>query len=399
MRVIFNGVSALKPKTGVGHTTTNLHRALCELPGDDAFWLYPGLWTSRVTRRLVGQASSLAGLSVGQASSLAGQARSLSYGLAKAAYRVHFQTAARWGRFDLYHEPNFIPLRTHLPTVVTVHDLSVILHPEWHPADRVAFHERHFHRGIAAADHVIVVSESIRNEVMDRLNVPPDRVTAVHNGIGEQYCPQTVEAVEAMRRKLNLPHRYFLAVGTIEPRKNIATILRAFCDLPASIREACPLVLAGSWGWKSERERDLFESEARHCGVIHLGYVDDADLPSLYTGAAALLYPSFYEGFGLPPVEMLACGGAVIASTAAALREVVGRHAVLLDPLDLNGWREAMRRAVAEPGWLDSTKIGGRAHASQFTWEAAALRTLAVYRHVLGFASAPNASASHRTAA
>jgi alpha-1,3-rhamnosyl/mannosyltransferase len=319
--------------------------------------------------------------------------------LAKAAYRVHFQAAAGWGNFDLYHEPNFVPIDTHLPTVVTVHDLSVVLHPERHPADRVAFHEKHFHRGIAAADHVIVVSESIREEVMATLGLPADRVTAVHNGIGHQFRPQASEVVEALRRKLNLPSRYFLAVGTIEPRKNIATILRAFCDLPTSIREACPIVLAGGWGWKSERERDLFEDEARHRGVIHLGYVDDADLPAIYSGADALLYPSFYEGFGLPPVEMLACGGAVIASTAAAVREVVGGHAVLLESHDLDGWREAMRRAVAEPGWLDSTRSGGQAHASPFTWEAAARRTTAVYRQVLGLEAVSAETASHRAAA
>lgn len=398
MRVIFNGVSALKPKTGVGHTTANLHLALCELPGDDTFWLYPGSWHSQVASRLVGQGRNLSQRAVGRASSLFEQARSLSYRLAKAAYRVHFQSAARWGSFDLYHEPNFVPIRTHLPTVITVHDLSVILHPEWHPADRVAFHERHFHGGIAAADHVIVVSESIRREVIETLNLAPDRVTAVYNGIGEAFQPQPAEVVAATRRRLNLPLRYFLAVGTIEPRKNIATILRAFCDLPASLREACPLVLAGGWGWKSDRDRELFETEARHRGTIHLGYVDDADLPALYSGATALLYPSFYEGFGLPPVEMLACGGAVIASTAAAVREVVGGHAVLLDPHDLDGWREAMRRAVSKRHCLEWMRDGGQTHASQFTWEAAAGRTVAVYRKVLGLPSAPSDLVSRRAA-
>jgi alpha-1,3-rhamnosyl/mannosyltransferase len=306
--------------------------------------------------------------------------------LAKAAYRGHLRAAAGWGGFDLYHEPNFVPVRTHLPTVVTVHDLSVLLYPEWHPVDRVAFHLRHFRRGIATADHVIVVSEAVRREMIDVLGFPADRVTAIHNGIGEQYWPQSPEVIDVIRRKLGLPPRYFLAVGTIEPRKNIGTLLRAFCDLPAETRAACPLVLAGGWGWKSDRERELFETEARHSGVVHLGYVDDADLPGLYAGAAALLYPSFYEGFGLPPVEMLACGGGVIASTAAAVREVVGGHAVLLDPQDLEGWRVAMQRAATEADYLDESRRGGKSHARGFTWEAAARRTLAVYRRVLGIA-------------
>lgn len=389
MRVILNGVSALKPKTGVGHTTANLHRALAELGTEDSFWLYPGEAISGIARLAL------------QRPKPPGRRRSQPDGthrwksrlteLAKAAYRAHFRAAARWGEFDLYHEPNFVPIRTHLPTVVTVHDLSVLLYPEWHPADRVAFHERHFRRGIATADHVIVVSEAVRREMIDVLGFPPDRVTAIHNGISGQFRPQPPEVVEATRRKLGLPPRYFLAVGTIEPRKNIGTLLRAFCDLPAETRAACPLVLAGGWGWKSDRERGLFETEARHRGAIHLGYVDDADLPCLYSGAAALLYPSFYEGFGLPPVEMLACGGGVIASTVAAVREVVGGHAVLLDPHDLESWRDAMRRVTTEADYLDEATRSGVAHAHGFSWEAAARGTLTVYRRVLGIAEpAPN---------
>src|SRR5207253_2488871 len=168
-------------------------------------------------------------------------------------------------------------------------------------------------------------------------------------------------------------------------------------DLPPRARAACPLVLAGGWGWKSGPERELFEAEARNQGAIHLGYVDDADLPALYTGAAALLYPSFYEGFGLPPVEMLACGGGVIASTADAVREVVGRHAVLLDPHDLAGWREAMRRAATDPEFLAESRRGGIAHARRFTWHRAAEQTLAVYRQVLG--SAESVASGPRSAA
>ncbi|MDB5308708.1 MAG: glycosyltransferase family 1 protein [Gemmataceae bacterium] len=386
MRVIINGVSALKPKTGVGHTTANLHRGLAALGTADRFWLYPGDLVGRVAARVLRRPSPPA---PPRAAAGGGPAwRGVLTDLAKAAYREHFRTAARWGNFDLYHEPNFVPVRTHLPTVVTVHDLSVLLHPEWHPADRVAFHERHFRRGVMGADHVVVVSESVRGEMIDLLGLSPDRVTTVHNGIGGQFRPQPATAIAATRRKLGLPPRYLLAVGTIEPRKNIHTLLRAFCALPVEARAACPLVLAGGWGWKSGPERDLFETEARHRGAIHLGYVDDADLPSLYAGAAALLYPSFYEGFGLPPVEMLACGGGVIASTAAAVWEVVGGHALLLAPHDLDGWRDAMRRVATGADFLDEFRRGGEMHAGQFTWDLAARRTLGVYRQVLGVGAA-----------
>jgi glycosyltransferase involved in cell wall biosynthesis len=381
MRVIVNGVSALKPKTGVGHTTVYLHKALCETSPGDSFWLYPGATMTAASRRLLHKPGASGG-----AKSAPHQGKSRVTNLAKAAYREHFRLAARWGDFDLYHEPNFVPIRTHLPTIVTVHDLSVILHPEWHPAERVAMHEKCFHRGIATAAHIIVVSEAVRQEMIDVLGVLPGRVTAIHNGIGDQYLgagPTCGASMSDPRRDARLPERYLLTVGTIEPRKNLLTIMRAYCDLPAQERSACRLVIVGGWGWKSEAERAFFEHEARHRGVVHFGYASDAELPALYAGATALLYPSFYEGFGLPPVEMLAGGGAVIASTAAAVREVVGRHALLLDPLDFEGWRDAMSRIIREPGCLDECRRGGIQHARQFTWSRAANRTLGVYRTVL----------------
>ena len=199
MRVLLNGVSTLRAKTGVGHTTANLHRALCDAAtGDDTFWMYPGRTIARATGRFVGRPGS--GSTGGRGSRLKAGVKEA----AKAAYRLHLRAAARWGAFDLYHEPNFVPVRTHLPTVVTVHDLSVVLHPEWHPADRVAFHARHFEAGLRQADHVVVVSESVRRELIVELGYPASRVTAVLNGIGDDYRPQRPEVVGAARSARSL---------------------------------------------------------------------------------------------------------------------------------------------------------------------------------------------------
>src|SRR5205823_8701447 len=130
-----------------------------------------------------------------------------------------------------------------------------------------------------------------------------------------------------------------------------------YVSLPAEQRERCPLVLVGPWGWRFEELAAYHEAEGRHRNVIHLGYVAEADLPAVYAGARALVFPTWYEGFGLPAAEMLACGGAVIASTSPAVAEVLGSCGFRLDPTDEAGWRDAMVRAVIEPEWIDELRV------------------------------------------
>lgn len=384
MRVLFNGASAIRPKTGVGHTTANLHRALIHRAPNDTFWSYPGERTRRVAGRLLKPAARPAGSTAPPKAAESSFLKRLALRLAQSGYAAHFHTIARLGRFDLYHEPNLVPFRVPLPTVVTVHDLSVILFPNWHPAERVKRYEQAFERGVKTAAHILVDSEAVRSEALRVLGLAPERVTTVHCGIAPAFQPQSPEDIGVVRTRLGLPPRYLLYVGTVEPRKNLTTLLRAFCDLPSLLRESCPLVLGGAWGWRSEPERELFESEARHKCVRYLGYVADEDLPGLYAGAEALFYPSHYEGFGLPPVEMMACGGAAVASTADAVREVVGTHAPLLHPTDLVGWRESMRRAITDRDYLAAYRGQGVTHAARFSWDRAAEQTLHVYQRVLG---------------
>jgi len=397
MRILFNGASAIRPKTGVGHTTANLHRALASAFPKDKFWLYPGERVRRRVTRLFKPAVRPTGTISPPKPANPSLLKRVALNLARTGYSLHFHTAARIGQFDLYHEPNLVPFRVALPTVVTVHDLSVLLFPEWHPAERVKRYEQAFARGIETAAHVLVDSHAVRSEALRILGLAPERVTTVPCGIDPNFRVQSPEEVNAVRTRLALPSRYLLYVGTIEPRKNLTTLLRAYCDLPGNLRDDCPLILGGSWGWKSEPERELFENEARHRGVRYLGYVADQDLPGLYAGAEALFYPSHYEGFGLPPVEMMACGGLAIVSTAAAVREVVGTAAQMLDPNDLPAWREAMRTVIAERDSFVGYRFSGIANASRFTWENAARQTYSVYQNVLGLA--PAASGSTRSAA
>lgn len=393
MRVIFHRRVLAGQQTGVGHYASQLLRAMRDLPQDveiDCFpsgWLWSACHAWETLRffhdRLALRKRHLRWLGcLAPLKWLAGKAFT---GLAHAGLAVldwQVQKTFGSGRYDLYHEPNFIPLRTELPTVVTVHDLSVLLHPEWHPARRVQVYERRFDRGLRQCQHVIAGSETIRQQVIRVMNLPAERVTRVYYGVRPHLEPLPGDYTAQMLGGLGLRPGYLLSLGTIEPRKNILMLLRAYCALPQALRDRCPLLLVGAWGWKSEPVREFYHAEARHRGVKHLGYLPDHQLPALYNGARALVYPSFYEGFGLPCMEMMACGGAVLASTAGVFRETLKGQANLIPAEDEGAWRRALARVIEEDDWLASLRRGATHLARGYTWEKTAAETLAVYRRV-----------------
>jgi glycosyltransferase involved in cell wall biosynthesis len=390
MRVLINGMVLNGKKTGIGHYTAELVRCLAPLLGAESLCVHRPAWVEAARRwliRLRPPANSTPSPSSQPpqktpSPSVRGRVVNALRDVGKAAYQYHFQRTAGRG-FALYHEPNFLPMDCDLPTVTTVHDLSVLLHPEWHPADRVASYERDFESGLARSQHVITISENARQEIIRHLGMPADRVSRTYMGIRPGLRPMPREEVETKRRALNLPPNYLLYLGTIEPRKNLMTLLRAYCALPGAVRAEFPLVLVGGWGWNSADVAEFLQDEARHMGVLYLGYVDEAHLGVLYNGARALVFPSRYEGFGLPPIEMMACGGAVLASTAGSIVETVGRQAHLTDPDDLDGWRQALLRVCTDQDWWLGLRRGAEETARPFTWEQCALDTLAVYDRVL----------------
>jgi alpha-1,3-rhamnosyl/mannosyltransferase len=381
MRVVVNQLAALGRRTGVGHYTAELLHGLRGQTPDGTVTAFPGPLVRRARQAWgwLRQRRSAGGAGGGGAS-----AGPSMRGLARVILGRYFRTLCRLRRFDVYHEPNYLPLPCEVPTVATVHDLSVLLHPEWHPADRVAAFERDFRDGLRQCTHVLTDTDCVRREIMQTLGLPPERVTRAYVGIRRQLRPLAADEVRRGREALGLPPEYLLFVGTLEPRKNVLRLLRVYCSLPEAVRSRWPLVLVGGWGWNAGDVADYLHGEARHRGVRHLGYVADADLPVLYNAARALVYPSLYEGFGLPPVEMLACGGAVLASTAGALAETVGGQAHLIPAEDEDGWRAAMLRVVADDDWWQALRRGAVAAARRYTWENCAAATLRVYRKVCG---------------
>lgn len=386
MRVIVNELQGLKQRTGIGHYTAELLRCARHQAAGDVIDGFPGGWVRRASSRFFRAGGNLG--QPGKQANRLGKLKSAAVGMARDGWQGflnrRFSQICRAGQYDLYHEPNYLPMPADFPTVVTLHDLSVVLHPQWHPADRVKRFEKHLPDMLRRASHFLADTDSVRREVIDVLGVSPDRVSRVYMGIRDDLRPLSANLVQAELAQLGLPRQFLLCLGTIEPRKNVLRLLQAYHSLPSAVRADWPLVLAGGWGWNASDVRRYLDEIGRDDGVIHLGYVADEHLPILYNAARALFFPSHYEGFGLPPLEMMACGGAVVASTAAAMVETVGRQAHLVHPEDDDGWRSALLRIITDDEWRQSLRAGAMETSLPFTWERCAEETVAVWRQVCG---------------
>lgn len=387
MQVVLNDTSTLMHMTGVGHYCADLLQGLRSNGGEDQIDPFPAGWLRRSMRWGFGVRDSLEKRpeqgSTGKA--IVGWAKGWVRQAARGAcYRLlqnRFHALSR--RYDLYHEPNYLPMPSQCPIVATWHDLSVLLYPQWHRSDVVARFKEALPDALDRCQHFITGSDFVRESLIRVLGIAPERVTRIYYGIRSNFRPVSAAALAQAQTELGLPPRYLLYAGTIEPRKNLLLLLQAYGDLPASLRREWPLVLVGKWGWNYLDVAAYFENIARHQGVIHIGYVPEQHLAAVYCGGHALLYPSHYEGFGLPPVEMLACGGVVITSTAEALRETIGDYAYQLDAHDRDGWRAAMTRLVTDQDWWQSFRPGACNVARRFTSEQCVAETRALYHRLI----------------
>jgi glycosyltransferase involved in cell wall biosynthesis len=287
-------------------------------------------------------------------------------------------------RPDLLHSLAFVsPWRPPCPAVVTVYDLSFKLTPDrFPPAQRLylsAFTARSCHR----ARRVIAISESTRSDVVRLFGVPRSKVDVAYPGVSPVFQPLPAEAVAAFRAERKLPDRFVLYLGTLEPRKNVDTLVRAFAEVRRADADAgsnLHLVLAGARGWWYEDLFRLIQSLDLTDVVHRPGYVPEAELPLWYNAAAAFVYPSSYEGFGLPVAEALACGRPVVTSTVSSLPEAGGDAALLVPPGDVDALAAGIQRALQ----LAPEELArGPAHAALFTWAETAARTVAAYRLAL----------------
>lgn len=288
-------------------------------------------------------------------------------------------------RIDLLHSPDFIPpLHTKLPTVITVHDLAFLHWPHFLTEDSAAYYGQ-IDRAVQRANHIIVPSESTKKDLIGQLGVPDDRVSVIYEAANPRFRPLPPGPVrQEMGQKYGIPSSYLLFVGTVEPRKNVDGLLQAFAHLQKKYNVAdTRLVIAGSYGWLYEETVALVDKLGLGDTVQFLGRVPDADLWKLYAGARCHIHAAHYEGFGLPPLEAMACGTPTIVSNTSSLPEVVGDAALLVDP---NNWEEIavnIHRVLTDEELHTELREKGLRRAACFSWTQAAKKTLAVYQKIL----------------
>jgi alpha-1,3-rhamnosyl/mannosyltransferase len=294
------------------------------------------------------------------------------------------QIAAR--NTDLFHvTPHLWRLPRKVCLTAMIHDPTPVLMPECHTASNVRYFKRFLARIAPHLDGILVPSHAVKQDLVQNTAVSERRVAVVPHGVDEDFFEATPAAIEMARHTYHLPSNYILTVGSLEPRKNLITLIQAFHKLPANLQRQYPLVITGASGWKNKAVYKL----AAHSPDVHLtGYVRRRLLPAVYHAASLFVFPSLYEGFGLPLLEAMAARLPVVASNRSAIPEVVGEAGLLVDPLNVEDMASAIARLLTHPD--EAAALGEAAHhrARQYTWSITAAATKAFFEAVYGRAGA-----------
>ena len=288
-------------------------------------------------------------------------------------------------RIDLLHSLAFVqPVILPCPSVVTIYDLSFIHYPQRLQPWRRLYLRWGTTFSARRASRVIAISASTKRDIVGLLGVAEDKVDVIPCGVDEDFrAVDRQEQLEELRKKRRLPPRMLLFVGTIEPRKNLTTLLRSYALLRERIQPP-PLVIAGAKGWQHEEVFSLVQELGLPDELLFPGFIPRDELPLWYNAADLFVYPSLYEGFGLPAVEAMSCGTPVITSSVSSLPEVAGSAAITVDPLDVAGLAAAMDKVMGDGNLREDMRLAGLRQAALFSWDKAALETASVYRLALG---------------
>lgn len=283
----------------------------------------------------------------------------------------------------LYHSPNFVLPNFEGKKVVTIHDLSTIKFPSYHPKARVKYVNQQIEKSINYADHIITDSQFIKKEIVDMFALSENKVSAIHLGASSLFSVRDEKECSVIEKYGLKYNNFFLFVSTIEPRKNIVNLLKAFAMYRKEKPNGLPLILVGNKGWNDEGIQDLISRLSVKGWLQHLGYVRQCDIPFLYSSAKGLLFPSLYEGFGLPVLEAMQSGTPVLTSTNSSMCEITQNNAALVEPEDINVMCQQIKRLSDDQEWALNLRKNGLIRSQDFSWDKCTKETLNVYRRLI----------------
>ncbi len=372
IRLALNTRTLAGLRAGIGHYTFELATGLAAHPDVRLFCFSGANWEEGMPVVAEPRSGFVGQPSQSWAANIPG-----AYALRRVIEQHRFNAGTQRNSVDLYHEPSLWPLEFNGPTVMTVHDLCHVVYPETQPNARIRYMQKVFPKALARCVRIITDTESVRQEILTHFDIAPESIRTVPLGVSPRFHARTI-AKSRLPADLH-PGRYFLCVGTLEPRKNLPLVLQAHARLSASDQLQYPLVVVGGRGWKDSNLLKLCERN----GVIRLGYVNDESLAEIVAGATALLFPSLYEGFGLPVLEAMASGTHVVLAGVSSPMEVAGAAAIVASPDNPVHWKECMQMLIEQPAHFEPLRQAGIERAREFTWQRCINETIAVYRSVL----------------
>lgn len=388
MRLLLNIESLMPPLTGIGNYTFNLIEQMqeAEIEKIDCFIGARYYSAERALINCINASNVYAQSSGSTVFSLFHDLLRRSivvYSTRELVRNAQLRVGAHRFRQHVYHEPNFILKARAGNSVATIHDLSFIHYPQFHPPKRVEWLSAQLPRTIERAGFLITDSDIIRDELISDFGVAADRVRTVYLGAAQMYRPQTCEQTRTTLERYNLTHGgYVLFVGTLEPRKGVDVLLEAWSRLPLAVQRNYPLVLAGANGWLNSPLNNRIKAMAASHGLRQLSFVSRQDLPALYAGAAVFAYPSFYEGFGLPVLEAMQSGVASICTAGTSMSEFTAGSAVLVERGNYEQLAEHLNDLLGNETLRNKVAQAGLMRAQAFSWQRCAKETLDVYRAV-----------------
>ncbi len=390
MKIVANANSLLTPLAGIGQYTYQILSHLKKIDSENDYTYYYGFYSKELPR--IPNAGEKKPISFDQRiiQTLKGIKNILADvpivgPMGRELRTFAFRTTQAWkgNKFDLYFEPNFLPLDEieARKTVTMMFDLSVLLYPEWHPKKRVKSFARNFKKAVQKSDIILTATEYVKSQMNDHLHIPNDKIIVIPACCNEIF--KGSENLLLSENNLNIPEQFFLFVGSIEPRKNILSLIKAYQQLPDYLKKEVRIVFCGPKGWKNEDLFKYIQQNQLDDRFIFFNYIADEQLLLLYKKAIALVYPSYYEGFGLPPVEAMASGCPVIASDIPTHREVCGNNVLYIDPHSIEQLSDTMKKVIEESSLRESLKLKGLERSKNFSWSKAARATLEVFKTLI----------------